>query len=196
MPDMPVVTIFVADYLKVIRWPLPNYRYQEWCVLLKSVWNGDKAWYALVIPVSRWLAKVSGVYLGFPKYIADEISQAVNGETRLAIAKYKGVTQLTLEYHPGINRPLVPWERELMDNESFFKGDGHLLVPAGRGPRAQKIILRHVIQPKWSPEPGMVHVRVDSGESWAGLIPAPYVFPGTYNHFTGGMNLLIDRRDG
>jgi hypothetical protein len=192
MPDQPVVTIFVADYLRVVRWPFTRSRYQEWAVLLKSVWNGDEAWYVMTIAVTRWVAKVSGVYLGFPKYIAEEITLARSGETRLAAAKYKGVTQLALEYCPGITRQLTMWEMDLLENESFFKGDAHLLVPAGRGPRAQKIILRHVIQPKWSPEPGMIHVRFDSGESWAGLVPDVGEFPGTSTHFIGGFNLIID----
>ena len=35
IPTLPIITIFVADYLRVIPWP--STRYQEWSVLLKCV---------------------------------------------------------------------------------------------------------------------------------------------------------------
>lgn len=190
-PSRPVVTIFVADYVRVIPWPMT--RYQEWSVLLRSEWKGEEGWYSVTMPVTKWIAMRGGRYLGFPKYIADEITLARSGETRMATAKYKGVVQLALEFHPSITRQLAPWEKELAENESFFKGDAHQLVPPGRGPRAQKIILRHVTQPKWSPEHGMIRVRVDPSQSWAGLVPDEGEFPGTYNHFIGGINLIAER---
>ena len=191
IPSRPVVTVFVADYQRVIPWPMT--RYQEWSVLLKSEWKGEVGWYSLTMPVTKWVAMVGGRYLGFPKYIADEIAMAKRGHSYTAIAKHTGVVQLMLEFHPSATRLLAPWEKELAENESFFKGDAHQLVPPGRGPRAQKIILRHVVQPKWSPQHGMLHVRVDPRQSWAGLVPDEREFPGTYNHFTGGINLNAQR---
>lgn len=136
---------------------------------------------------------VGGRYLGFPKYVVEEISLAKNGESRVAKAKYKNVAQLELEFHSGVKRQLESWEKELVENESFFKGNTHQLVPPGRGPRAQKIIIRHVIPPQWSPEQGMVRVRVDPSASWKGLVPDESEFPGTYNHFIGGFNLISER---
>jgi hypothetical protein len=183
--------IFVADYVRVVPWPMT--RYQEWSVLLKSNWKEEEGWYSVTMPVTKWIAMSGGRYLGFPKYIADEITLARSGETRLATAKYKGVVQLALEFHPGITRQLAAWEKELAENESFFKGNAHQLVPPGRGPRAQKIILRHVTQAKWSPVQGMIRVRADPSELWVDLIPEEGVFPGTYNHFTGGINLIAER---
>ncbi len=191
LPERPVVTVFFADYQRVTRWPIPNYRYQEWAVLLKSVWKGEEGWYFPAIAVTGWLAMVLGRYLGFPKHIA-EISLSKMGETRLGTSRYQGLEEISLEYCPGLSRPLVPWEQELIDNPSFFKGDGHLLVPPARGPRAQKIVLRHIIPPRWSPEPGMIRVRVHPAQPWAGLVPEAGEFPGTYNHFIGGMNLIAE----
>lgn len=191
MPNQPVVTIFVADYIRVVPWPMT--RYQEWSVLLKSEWKGEEGWYSETMPVTKWVALAGGRYLGFPKYMADEITLTRSGENRVATAKYKSVVQLALEFHPGTVRQLAPWEKELVENESFFKGDSHQLVPPGQGPRAQKIILHHVTQPKWSPEYGMIRVKVDQSESWAGLVPNEGEFPGTYNHFIGGINLIAER---
>ncbi len=192
MPDQPVVTIFAADHIRVVPWPMT--RYQEWSVLLKSKWKGEEAWYSYTMPVTRWVPMVGGRYLGYPKYVIDEVALVKSGEIRLATAKNKGAVQLALEFCPGITRPLAPYEKELMENESFFKGNSHQLVPPGRGPRAQKIVLCHLIQPMWTPVPGMIQVRVDQSELWAGLIPDEAVFPGTYNHFTGGINLMTESK--
>ncbi len=191
IPSQPVVTIYVADFIRVVPWPMT--RYQEWSVLLKSEWKGKEGWYSITMPVTKWVAMAGGRYLGFPKYIADEITLARSGETRLATAKYKGVVQLALEFQPGITRQFAPWQKELAENESFFKGDAHQLVPPGRGPWAQKITLCHVTEPKWSPVHGMIRVRADPGELWAGLVPDAGEFPGTYNYFIGGINLMAER---
>lgn len=190
VPDQPVVIVFLADYLRIVTWLITRYRYQEWSVLLKCLWNGKEGWYSVTMPVSGLFPQLAGRYLGFPKYIADQITLTRDGQTRLATSRYKGSEQLRLEYCPGITRSLAPWEKELLETKSFFKGDTFLLVPPGRGPRAQKVVWRHVIPPKWSPEPGMVRVRADPNESWANLVPATGEFPGAYNHFIGGANLI------
>ena len=191
MPSQPIVTIFVADYVRVFPWPMT--RYQEWSVLLKSEWKGDEGWYSVTMPVTNWVAMAGGRYLGFPKYIADEITLVRTGATRMANAKYKNIAQLTLAFHPGLTRQLTSWEKELAENVSFFKGNLHQLVPPGRGPRAQKITIHDVIPPKWSPEHGMIRLQVDPNESWKGLVPDRDEFPGTYNHFIGGANLIAER---
>jgi hypothetical protein len=188
MPNQPVVTIFVADYLRVVPWP--STRYQEWAVLLRCEWRGEMGWYCVTMPVSKWLPMAGGRYLGFPKYVADEITLTRSGENRAATAKYRGVVQVALEFKPGTTRQLAPWEKELAEDVTFFKeGDLYLLVPPGRGPRTRKITLCDVTEPKWSPEHGMIRVRVDPSESWAALVPDEDPFPGTYNHFIGGANI-------
>ena len=191
MPSQPVVTVYVVDHVRVFPWPMVPC--QDWSVQLKSEWKGEEGWYSVTMPVTRWFPVISGRYVGFPKYIVDEITLARSGETRVATAKNKGVVQQALEFHPGTTRQLAPWEKELAENKSFFKGDVHVLVPPGRGPRAQKIILRHVTPPKWSPEHGMIRVAVDPSESWAGLVPDEAEFPGTHNHFVGGFGLVVER---
>lgn len=191
VPSQPVVMIFLADYLRVVPWPLK--RYQEWSILLKCDWKGREGWYPLTMPVTTWLAMMGGRYIGFPKYIADEISLTRSGESRGGVGKYKGAVQLALEFKPGITRPLTTWEQEFTDNVSFFKGDALQLVSPGRGPRVLKVTFHNVTEPKWSPEPGMIWVRANPGETWAGLLPGEGPFPGTYNHFTGGANLVAER---
>lgn len=189
LPPKPAVVIFVADYTQVVTWPVSHFRYQEWAVLLKCLWNGEEGLHCVTMAVSSWLAVPGGKHLGFPKYVAQSISLTGDEKTHTAVSRYKDVEQLRLEFQPKITRPLSPWEKELLDKDSFFKGKVFLLVPPARGPRTQKVDFHHVIQPKWSPERGMVRVKVNPGESWSGLVPESAVFPGEFNHFIGGANL-------
>jgi hypothetical protein len=159
--------------------------------MLKAEWRGKVGWYSVVIPVSRWLAMALGRYLGFNKYIADEIVLKSNEETWYGSTRYRKITQLTMEFQPGITCQLEPWEKEMMDNESFFKDDRLVLVPPAKGPRVQRIIIRHKVSARWAPQPGMVSVTVDPSEIWAGLVPKVAEFPGTYNYFLGGFNIEV-----
>jgi len=190
MPQQPMVNIFAADYVVVKPWPLT--RYQEWAVLLKCTWDGQEGWYVVTMPVTRWLANWGGRRLGFPKYITDAITLTQQGECWTAQGMYKGVVEIRMEFQPGLARPLAPWEEDIFANPSFFKGDAFQLVPPGQGPRAQRVRLTHVVPPQWSPEVGMVRIVAGEGQVWAGLLPGGVVFLGTYNHFRGGGNLVVD----
>ncbi len=192
MPRQPVVTVFFADYLRVVGWPYKHYRYQEWATILKAAWRGEVAWYMLAITVTKWMANVGGRYLGFPKYISD-VTLSKRGDNWLGTGMNKGVAEVSLEFCPGVSRPLEDWERELVENESFFKGDGLVLVPPGRGPRAQRIHLKHVVPPQWKAVPGMARLHTDPGQIWAGLAPEAGEFAGSWNTFRGGINLIAVR---
>ena len=187
LPDQPVVTIYAADFVRIVPWPLT--RYQEWAVLLRCAYKGEIGWTCVTMPVTKWLPMVGGRQLGFPKYVTDSITLSTSGEGREAKGIYRRRLRLALEFAPGITRPLTPWEQELDEDIAFFKkGPAFLLVPPGRGPRIHRVTLAHVVEPQWAPEHGMIRVRVDPGESWAGLLPDEGPFPGTYNHFVGGAN--------
>jgi hypothetical protein len=133
MPSRPLVTIFFADYLRVERWPFfIHYRYQEWSVLLRSEWRGEEGWFCLTMPVSRWMAKYLGRQMGFPKYIADEITLSKQESIRIASAKHKGIEQAALEFCPGLTRQVAPWEQEQLEYASLFRDEiVHLLFPPG-----------------------------------------------------------------
>ncbi len=191
MPNQRVVAIFVADYIKVFPWPMT--RYQEWAVLLKCVWGDKEGWYVVTMPVTNWVPMKGGRYLGFPKYIADAITLISHGEGWKAQSRYKDALQLSIEFRPGTTRQLVSWEKELLSDKSFFKGDAYLLLPPGQGPRAHKVRLDHVVPAQWSPEIGMVRIDVDQSQPWAGLVPTGSSFPGTCTHFTGGINLVAEK---
>lgn len=191
MPDLPIVVIFVADYAKVFPWPMTRYR--EWAVALKSIYKGEEGWHVITMPVTKWVPMLGGRYLGFPKYIAEEITLTRDGENWKAQGRHKGVLQLTLEFQPGKTRQLAQWEKEQLENEAFFPDYVHQLVPSGRGPRVQKVRLVHMIPPKWAPVLGMVRISVDRSETWAELVPDEIMSPGVFNHFKGGINLVPGR---
>jgi hypothetical protein len=194
MPELPVVTVFFADYQRVVRPPLNHYHYQEWSATLKGVWCGEAAWYMLAISVTRRIANAAGRYLGFPKYIS-EITLTKQGDSWIGTAADKGAIDVSLEFSPGLTRPLEAWERELVENEALFKGDALVLVPPGRGPRAQRIHLQHVVTPQWTAVPGMARLKVNPEQNWKGLVPDAGEFAGSYNTFRGGMNLtVLDKR--
>jgi hypothetical protein len=132
-------------------------------------------------------------YLGFNKYLADEISLTGNEEACVAKARFRNVTQLELEFHLGLRRDLATWEKELVEDETFLKGNLFTLVPPASGPRINKIVLDHVVSPKWSPRQGMLSLQVGPGESWRGLVPVGGQFPVEYHNFTGGYNLVAER---
>ncbi len=144
------------------------------------------------MPVTKRVPMMGGRNLGFPKYIVDSITFTRQGNGWLAQSVFKGKPQLSFEFKPGLTRSLMPWEEEIMADESFFKqNDAFLLVPPAQGPHAQRIRIENVVPAQWSPEPGMVHIEVDQSELWAGLVPPGILFPGCYNHFKGGANLIV-----
>lgn len=189
VPLQPVVAVFAADYLKMAPWPLS--RYQEWAVLLKCTWKGDEGWHCITMPVTKWVPMVGGRQLGFPKYIADSISLDKHGQSWIAKSIFKRDEQLQLQFQPGLTRSLTDWENELISDETFFKkGDAFLLFPPSKGPRIKRIHLDNVVPAHWSPEPGMVQIRVNQAEPWAGLVQDSDAHPGSFNHFVGGVNLV------
>ncbi len=190
MPARPIVTIFVADYKRLVPWPKTGYK--EWSLMLSAEMNGKAGWHAVTMPVTYWSAMLAGRYLGFPKFITNEIILTRTSEGVRAEAKYRNEIRLRLEFHPGLTRPLEPWEQELVENPSFFKGDNLQLVPPARGPRMRKVSIAHMAPAQWSPEAGMIRVWASPSESWRDLVPEDGEFPGTYNQFTGGFNLESD----
>jgi hypothetical protein len=193
MPSRPTVTIFVADYMKVASWPLTPY--QEWSVLLRCRYKDHEGWYPITMPVTAWVPMKGGRRIGFPKYVVDNIALIKKGDTITATAVHNGILQLELRFSSGHSRQLSDWEKELADMEAFFKGGNLCLVPPEVGPQVMKVDLIHVVSPKWIPQHGMVTVHANPGESWTALLAENVPFPGTYNHFIGGINLQVERLD-
>jgi hypothetical protein len=188
MPDTPMVMIFVADYVKVHPFYVP--RYLEAAVSLKCVWKGVEGWYIVTMPVTKWFPMQAGRHLGFPKYVADEISLARGGENWKAQVRHNGSPRLVLEYKPGITVPLTPWAKQHLEIETFFHDEIYLLVPPEVGPRAQTVRLIHTVPPKSEPVLGSVRIKVEKSQPWAVLVPEEVAAPGACSRFMGGINLV------
>ncbi|MHB9033086.1 MAG: acetoacetate decarboxylase family protein [Anaerolineae bacterium] len=192
VPKLPRIVVIMIDYYSAV-W-LGSHRYQEWAAMIRASWRGCEGYYVLTLPVTARFALIGGKYLGYPKYLADEITLSDNAGNRTVVAQHHGIEQLRLDYRPGLDRALLPWEQELVDNEDFFKGDpAFVLVPAGVGPRAQQVVVDQVVTPTWTSESGMVRIKVHPSETWAGLVPETGEFPGKFDRFSGGGNLRAVR---
>ena len=128
--------------------------------------------------------------MGFPKYVVKEITLAADGANYKGTARKFDQVQLELRLVRGHTRELRGWEQALAGIDAFFKGPTFCLSPVGAGPYIFKVVSEDRVAPKWEPLHGMVTVRANPGENWAGLLPSEGPYPGTYNHFTGGFNLV------
>jgi hypothetical protein len=192
MPAQPTVHIYVISFERVAPWPFGPY--MESSIALKSGYEGKEGWFVKTMPVTTWLANVGGRRVGFPKYVADEITLQTSPQCWVGEVKHKGVVQLRLEFKPELTRELTPWEQTAWQKNPFL-GDGtYVLVPPDKGPTLNSVLLDEVVPPTWGPsEMGMVHVIINPTVSWAGLVPERESFPGMINHFKGGFNMVVKK---
>ena len=64
LPELPIVTIFIADYYKLDAWPL--IRYGEWAVLLKCSFGSEEGWYPVTMPVTSRICHARRAAHGLP----------------------------------------------------------------------------------------------------------------------------------
>ncbi len=189
MPERPVVSLFVIDYVVVGPWPMT--RYQEGTVALRCKYGGEEGWHVKTMPVTKWVPCKGGQMLGFPKYIAGEIPLRETGDGWLGEVRHQGRTMLSLQYRRGDMRELQPWEKELMEGGSTrLEEPIFLFVPPEKGSRFQKVTVERVIPDQWKMEDGMVRISIDESEPWAGLISPGTETPGRFQRFSGGTILV------
>ncbi len=187
MPEQPMVAIFIVDYTDVAPWPLTPYK--EAGIFLKSKYDNEKGWYVKNMPVTKWVSMKGGRYLGFPKYVADEIILQKTPIGWNGQVNHKNITRLSLEFVTGVPVNLTENRKKLMLDTFFMTGAFHLLVPPEGGPKIQKITAEHAVSPKWAtPQLGMVKITIDPEEPWAALFPSQTY--GVFNHYIGGMNMI------
>ncbi len=184
MPDRPIVAFFIVDYVIVVPYPMGPYL--EGAVALSCKYQGREGWHVLTMPVTTKVACEGGRALGFPKYVADEITVSKNK----AVVRHDGDVRLSLEYTPGLTRALAPYEREFMGGGvSRFDADVFQLAPPDVGPDLNQINLVPVVPANWESEQGMVKIHISPNDPWSGLIPDGAVSPGLWQTFTGGNNM-------
>jgi hypothetical protein len=191
MPELPQITIFVADYIKMFPWPMT--RYQEGASLLKCRYRGKEFWHVLTMPVTDRVAMWGGRRMGYPKFIADEIVLRQEDENWTGKVTHQGRPLLSLSFAPGFNRELTEPETSFTKESVFFSGSSINLVPPKKGPAVVWVKLVHQVEPRWNPTHGLVKVGVDPGEEISGLFDPGKEHIGMFNEFKGGMNLDPER---
>lgn len=192
MPEQPMVAIFILDYTDVAPWPLAPYK--EAGIFLKSKYASEEGWYVINMPVTQWVSMKGGRYLGFPKYVADGIILQETTKGWQGRVSHEMRNKLSLEFTPGVIGELTESRKKFMIETFFMTGAIHVLVPPEEGPTVQKITAEHVVKPQWAtPLLGTVKITIDPEEPWAELFPANITTFGVFNHYNGGMNMILHK---
>ena len=191
LPNEPAISLFIVDYTDVHPWPMSPYG--EGGMFLRCHYKGQDYWHTLSMPVTRKVPLWGGRYMGYPKYLADTIF-VKEGDTHWeAIIQNKGKTILGFRFREGVVRDVSSLELGLISQNSFFWGGDSLnLYPSGRGPTKKIVKLRHMVEPKWEPQYGMIDVDPESIDGISALIDFDTPYVGMANTFRGGINLLSE----
>jgi hypothetical protein len=188
MPERPMVIVYIAKFTSV--WPWPMTPYLEGSVILRCKHNGVDGWHVKTMPVTTYVANSGGRMMGFPKYIADEITLRQEGDGWRGEVILKGKSVLSIMYRQGLTRPLAAWEKALIDSGAFhFDEPIFLFVPPDKGPRLQRVMLEKIKQEHWKTELGTARTVIDKNEPWAGLVSDDKDAMAVFQQFTGGRTL-------
>jgi hypothetical protein len=189
MPERPLVLIFTVDYVKVYPWPMT--RYQEAAISLRCKYNGEEGWHVKTMPVTKWVPNWGGRHLGFPKYVADEITLQATGQGWKGEVKHAGENKINLDFTFGNMRELTADEQAFMKSDAFKMEEPiFLFVPPDKGPTLQKVMLKQTVDPQRIIKQGMMKITIGSKEPWAGLVPAGTMIPGIFLEYNGGAILV------
>ncbi len=95
MPDRLQVTVTVVSYDDVTQ---PLVPYLEGYVMLSCVYEGQESLYTVTMPVDDQTACDAGIYLGFPKYVADHIELADNAGGWSGRVNHQGRTVMQVDF--------------------------------------------------------------------------------------------------
>ena len=184
MPKHPLVGLVVVDYTKVRPWPFT--RYQEGYIVLRASYNSEEGWHCIFMPVTKRVAMWGGRRMGFPKYIADRITLAPDGEGWRGEVFHEGTSRLLLTFTPG----------EVKDEPVYLKEKWELggpvfqLTPPAKGPQVKVVKSTEMGKPEMKTSYGFVAVTIGESEPSAGLVKPGTVLPGMFEIKTGGSGVL------
>lgn len=175
MPDQPLVAVSVVDYYDVT---LPLVPYREGFVALQCKYQGRTGWHVLTMPVDDETANVGGRSMGFPKYVADEITLDEQEGGWLGRVVHEGRTVMEVAFAA---------EGEPVTATSAGEGaDVFQLLPPGQGPTISEVDTVASGERRTVTTPGSAIVSADAGEPWAGLLaPAASAVWASFDEVTG-----------
>jgi uncharacterized protein (DUF362 family) len=98
MPERLRIIVSVVSY-DIVTQPLVPYL--EGFVMLACIYEGQDSLYTVTMPVDDQTACDAGIYLGFPKYMADFIDLVDSGGFYTGRVIYRGNTALGLAFEPS-----------------------------------------------------------------------------------------------
>ena len=189
VPDDPMVAVYYADFVDTEPWPMTAteflFPYQEAATFLRSVYQGEVGWYCLVMPVSTQAAMIGGHRLGFPKYVAEEMTLEAIDDGWLGLVSHEGTERLVLRFSRSSvfeGADFHPLQREFVEGRGVadLREQLHLMIPPGKGPEVKVINTQPPALAER--EAGMVGITLREG--YHGLVPPGTVAPALYQRFT------------
>lgn len=189
MPEQPMVSMFVVDYVTVM--PFPMSPYLEGSVAIKCKYKGEDGWHVLNMPVTTRVANAAGRLIGYPKYVADEILLEKTDQGIRGVVRHRNEVRICLEYTPGLSRPLTSAETTALEISAKGATEPRfLLVPPAKGPTLKKITIEERVPSRWENEIGIVKIHIHPNDPWAGLAAGDIAEVGQFRRFKGGFIML------
>jgi acetoacetate decarboxylase len=163
MPESALVAVAVVNYYDV---GLPLTPYSEGYVVMQCRCHGRTGWYVFTMPVNEGTANAGGRYLGFPKYVADEIGLVETDGVWSGRVAHQGRTVMQVTITPDADaRPV--------ETSSTDAGlPCYLLVPPAEGPLVNEVVTELFGPRRTVTTAGSATVEAGPEEAWAGLLPA------------------------
>lgn len=159
MPERPLVVVSVVDYYDVT---LPLVPYREGFVAIQCKHQGRTGWHVLTMPVDDETSNAGGRALGFPKYVADEITLEEQEGGWIGRVVHEGRTVMEVAF-AAEGKPVTA-------TSGGGGADVFQLVPPGEGPAINEVKSVPSGERTTVTTSGSATVKADAGEPWAGLL--------------------------
>lgn len=159
---------------------MPLTPYSEGYVVMQCRCQGRTGWYVLTMPVDEETANAGGRYLGFPKYVADEIGLVETDGVWSGRVAHEGRTVMQVTFTPKAGAHPVETSSTDAGLPCF------LLVPPAEGPLVNEVVTELSEPRRTVTTAGSATVEADPDEAWAGLLPAGGAsLSATFDEMTG-----------
>jgi hypothetical protein len=159
MPEQPLVAVSVVDYYDVT---LPLVPYREGYVAIQCEYQGRTGWHVLTMPVDDETSRAGGSAIGFPKYVADEITLEQQEGGWLGHVLHEGRTVMEVAF--------TAEEEPVTATSGGGGADVFQLVPPGEGPAVNEVKSTPSGERTTVTTSGSATVRADADEPWSGLL--------------------------
>jgi uncharacterized protein (DUF362 family) len=176
MPDRLQVVVAVVSYHAVTH---PLVPYHEGFVMLGCTYAGQDSLYTVTMPVDDQTACDGGIYLGFPKYVADHIELIDSGGSWTGRVMYQGRTVMQISFTPSGNT-----ETYHSDNPGLSCVN---ILPADRG--REIVIVNMTGTQSIQTTRGSATVIADPAETWAPLLDGATLITAQVDQISGDWNL-------